>query len=125
MNILGEPLITYTIKASLNSNVDETWVSTDDEEIADISRSCGVDVMMRPEELSNDIIMPDAAVVFTAKQIECDVVVFIQPTAPLLKSHYINKGLEMMRDYDSVFSGYKEHWYPRWRKLKILKEMKL
>ena len=52
--------------------------------------------MMRLEELSNDIIMPDAVVVFTAKQIECDVVVFIQPTAPLLKSHYINKGLEMM-----------------------------
>lgn len=26
----------------------------------------------------------------------------------------INKGLEMLGKYDSVFSAYKEHWIPRW-----------
>ena len=43
-----------------------------------------------------------------------DVVVFIQPTSPLIKSEDINKGLEMMDKYDSVFSVTKEHWIPRW-----------
>jgi|TARA_Y100000296_G_C5172318_1_gene258004 N-acylneuraminate cytidylyltransferase len=116
IKISGAPLIAHTIQTSIASNVNETWVSTDDEEIADISRSYGANVMMRPRELSNDVIMPDAAVIYTAKNIKCDVVVFIQPTAPLLQYKYINEGLEMLQNYDSVFSAYKEHWYPRWRK---------
>jgi N-acylneuraminate cytidylyltransferase len=40
--------------------------------------------------------------------------VFIQPTSPLINSEDINKGLEMMDEYDSVFSVTKEHWIPRW-----------
>ena len=35
------PLLTYTLKASLNSKVSETWVSTDCEEIAKYSRDLG------------------------------------------------------------------------------------
>ena len=46
--------------------------------------------------------------------------VFIQPTSPLLEYKYINKGIKMMDKYDSVFSVYKEHWYPRWSKENIL-----
>ena len=34
IDINGKPLIWYSINASLNSNVDETWVSTEDEEIS-------------------------------------------------------------------------------------------
>ena len=40
--------------------------------------------------------------------------VFIQPTSPLIKSEDINEGLDMMDEYDSVFSVTKEHWIPRW-----------
>jgi len=39
-------LIAHTIQTSIASNVNETWVSTDDEEIADISRSYGANVML-------------------------------------------------------------------------------
>ena len=38
----GNPLISYCIKASLDSNVDETWVSTDSDEIANVAKSYGV-----------------------------------------------------------------------------------
>lgn len=112
--VSGKPLISYTINASLNSNVDETWVSTDDLQIAKTSRTYGAEIVYRPKELCDDIIMPDAALVHFAQSCDFDILVFIQPTSPLLSSKYINLGLDMMKKYDSVFSAYKEHWQPRW-----------
>ena len=115
IDIKGKPLIQYTIKASIRSNVSETWVSTDDLEIANISKGCGAKVIIRPNELCDDIIMPDAALTHFAQNEDFDVLVFIQPTSPLLESKYINIGLAMMKDNDSVFTAYKQHWYPQWR----------
>ena len=116
INIKGFPLISYTIKESIKSGVHETWVSTEDKEIKNISEKYGAKVITRPNELSNDIIMPDAALVHFAENYEFDILVFIQPTSPLLDSKYINQGLDMLKSYDSVFSAYKEHWQPRWTK---------
>ena len=45
-----------------------------------------------------------------------DVMIFIQPTSPMIKSKYINEGIKMIKSgkYDSVFTVTKEHWTPRW-----------
>ena len=45
-----------------------------------------------------------------------DVLVFIQPTSPMIKSEYINQGIDKLisEELDSVFSVTKEHWLPRW-----------
>ena len=51
-----------------------------------------------------------------AEQVEFDHVVFIQPTSPLMKAKYIDEGLSMTSDYDSIFSAYIQHWTPRWTK---------
>ena len=114
--IKGNPLIWYTINASQKSKVHETWVSTDCEEIASVALNAGAKVIERPKELADDIIMPDAALVHFAENIDFDLLVFIQPTSPLLCHYHINKGIDMMAEYDSVFSAYKEHWLPRWDK---------
>ena len=45
--IFGKPLIAYTINASLDSNVDETWVSTDDLQIAKTSRAYNAEIIYR------------------------------------------------------------------------------
>ena len=116
IDVNGHPLISYTIKKSQESKVHETWVSTEDNTIQEISKSYGARVINRPNKLSNDVIMPDAALVHFAENYEFDILVFIQPTSPLLDSKYINLGLDMLKKYDSVFSAYKEHWYPRWTK---------
>ena len=76
-DVNGNPLIWYSIKASLESNVDETWVSTEDSEIKDISIKCGAKVIDRPSELADDIIMPDASLIHAAESIDFDVMVFI------------------------------------------------
>tara|TARA_Y100000034_G_C6869001_1_gene396436 strand:+ start:885 stop:1541 length:657 start_codon:yes stop_codon:yes gene_type:complete len=114
----GKPLIWYPINASLNSNVDETWVSTDDAEIKQVSKECGARVIDRPKELSGDIIMPDEALLHFADNVDFDILVFIQPTSPMIKSEYINKGIDMIKSekYDSVFTAINEHWIPRWNK---------
>ena len=37
ISINGKPLLSYTINASKKSNINETWVSTDSNKIADIA----------------------------------------------------------------------------------------
>lgn len=114
IDLNGKPLIYYTIMASLNSNVDETWVSTDDDEIEKICRDLGCNVIQRPKELSDDKSSSESALLHFANNVDFDVLVFIQPTSPLLLSEDINKGLEMLKGYDSIFSGHKQHWIPNW-----------
>tara|TARA_B100000287_G_C20434276_1_gene702859 strand:+ start:204 stop:836 length:633 start_codon:yes stop_codon:yes gene_type:complete len=114
IDINGKPLIQYSIQASLNSKVDETWVSTDSIEIARVARKCGARIIKRNPELANDTIMPDATLVDFANKQDFDMMVFIQPTSPLIKKKYINTGIDLMDKYDSVFTVTEEHWLPRW-----------
>ena len=53
---LGKPLIGWTIEAALNANcVNTVAVSSDDQEILDISSKFGADItLMRPDEISQD-----------------------------------------------------------------------
>lgn len=114
IDINGKPLLYYTSSASLNSDVNETYVSTDCPEIKSVARNLGCSVIDRPTEISGDNSKSDEALVHFAENVDFDILVFIQPTSPLLKSSDINKGLQKMKDYDSVFSVTKEHWIPRW-----------
>ena len=41
VDLNDRPLISYSIEASLQSNVDETWVSTDSSDISSVSKSYG------------------------------------------------------------------------------------
>ena len=114
IDINGKPLLWYTINTSLNSDVHETWVSTDDKEIKDVSLNCGAKVLDRPKELSTCFSQSDDALVHFANNVDFDLLVFIQPTSPLVKSVDINGGLSLIGKYDSVFSGYREEWSSRW-----------
>tara|TARA_R110000744_G_scaffold296672_1_gene406583 strand:+ start:17335 stop:17973 length:639 start_codon:yes stop_codon:yes gene_type:complete len=116
IDINGKPLIWYSINASLNSNINETWVSTEDEEIKQVSLNYGAKVIDRPLELANDIIMPDAALLHAAKNIDFDILVFIQPCAALIKPEFINLGIDRIvkEGYDSSFAVVRESWMPIW-----------
>lgn len=116
INVKGKPLIYYTIKASQESNVQETWVSTDCTKIKKVAQKFNANVLDRPKIISQDFSKSEEALIHFAEKIEFDVLVFIQPTSPLLKSKDINKGIRLILDegYNSVFSVYKQHWIPRW-----------
>ena len=116
INLRDKPLISYSINAANQSNCDETWVSTDSNEIKKIAKSYGANVIDRPKELSGDYSKSEEALVHFSDNIDYDILIFIQPTSPLLNAQDINYGLESIKNnqYDSVFSVYKEHWIPRW-----------
>ncbi len=114
IDLCGHPLIYFVINTSLNSNVNETWVSTDDDEIARISESLGVKVIKRPVELAQDNSSSEDALMHFANNVEFDILVFIQPTSPLIIPSDINKGIKMMDVYDSVFSAYVDDWKGLW-----------
>ena len=116
INVKGKPLIYYTIKASQESNVQETWVSTDCAKIKKVAQKFNANVLDRPKIISQDFSKSEEALIDFSDKIEFDVLVFIQPTSPLLKSKDINKGIRLILDegYNSVFSVYKQHWIPRW-----------
>ncbi len=116
IDINGFPLIYYTIKSSVDSIVNETWVSTDSKIIKNISLSYKVKVIDRPEEIAQDNSQSEESLLHFSKYVDFDYLVFIQPTSPLLDSKDINKALSMVDKYDSIFSVYKEHWVPRWSK---------
>ena len=53
--LLGKPLIQYSIEVALQtSGIDKVFVSTDDDDIAKVSRSIGAIVIDRPVELAQD-----------------------------------------------------------------------
>jgi CMP-N,N'-diacetyllegionaminic acid synthase len=110
----NKPLLAYSIEAAKLSDANSVWVSTDCVDIAKTAENYDANVIFRPSEISGDKSKSEESLLHFAQNIDFDIMVFIQPTSPLLLATDINKGLQMMPDYDSVFSAYKEHWIPRW-----------
>jgi CMP-N,N'-diacetyllegionaminic acid synthase len=54
IDVCGKPLLSYAIQESIESISNETWVSTDDDEISDISTLYGARVIKRPDDISED-----------------------------------------------------------------------
>ncbi len=111
----GRPLIYYTIReAKLSKLITRIIVSTEDREIAEISRSYDVEVQLRPPELSRDetpIIDVILYVIDTLGKIEGykpDIIVLLQPTSPLRRAVDIDNALKifMNEECDSVVSVY-------------------
>jgi CMP-N-acetylneuraminic acid synthetase/spore coat polysaccharide biosynthesis predicted glycosyltransferase SpsG len=98
----GKPLISYTIETSLRSKyISKVIVSTDDIEIASISKKCGADVIIRPENLASDEVPLDPVIFDAIQKVEnkdesFDVVITIQPTSPLLKTKTLEKIIEKL-----------------------------
>ena len=104
IDLCGNPLISYSILASKNSLVQETWVSSDSDEILAVSKKLGAKTIKRPSEFSGDDATSESALIHFAKEIDFDILVFIQCTVPLIKSIDINKGIEKMKKFDSIVS---------------------
>lgn len=105
----GKPLIVYTIEEALKSKLDKVIVSTDCEEIAEISRKYDVEVMQRPKKLAEDITptLPVLQDVVLRLDKKFDAVMTLQPTSPLRTFKHINESIvifENDKDADSLVS---------------------
>ena len=108
----GQPIIYYSIKAALESNLfSEVMVSTDDDEIAKISRELGAKVpFKRSVENSNDFattadVVKEVLDVYSSIGKEFDNVCCIYPTAPFLDDKTLIKSYDFFisEKYDSIF----------------------
>lgn len=101
IDLCGRPLISYTIEAALKSSyIDFVIVSTDDEEIAKVSKEYGAEIpFLRPAELAKDTSKTIESVIYTIKMLQdmgksFDTVVLLQPTQPLRTSKDIDGAIE-------------------------------
>lgn len=121
--LLGKPLVAWTIEQAKNSKyVDKIIVSTDDREIAEISRKYGAEVpFLRPKELAMDE-SPTIDAIFHALEVlrtgnyNPNVVVLLQPTSPLRNAEDIDNAIKLFRDSDceSVVSVCEVEHPPYW-----------
>ena len=105
LKLANKPLIAWTIEASLKSHyIDEVIVSTDDVEIAEISRSYGADVpFIRPPELATENassidVLKHAVLTIKNLDRHFDYLILLQPTSPLRKATHINEAIQMYVD---------------------------
>jgi len=114
-NLNGKPLIAHTIDAAnkIKNKFYRVVVSTDDEEISEISQKYGADVpFLRPAELSEDKTptypVLQHAVQFVEKQdsTNIDLVMLLQPTAPFRTTQDILNCINLGQDLntDSIIS---------------------
>ena len=114
-DLCGKPLIAWTIESAMKSNyIDKTIVSTDNEQIAKISRDFGAEVpFLRPKELATDNSSPIEAIIHALEFLEnegekYDIVVLLEPTSPLRKENDIDRALKLffenINHYTSLIS---------------------
>jgi len=111
--LAGRPLLQYAVDAATASGViDRIVVSTDSAEIAELAQRFGAEVpFMRPGELATDEAPMLPVVQHAVGELEAsgwrpDVVVVLQPTAPLRRPNHIRRALELLDETgaDSVVS---------------------
>ena len=113
-NFAGKPLISWTIEAAAQSSLlDGFVVSTEDEEIAHISRSLNATVLHRPDELATDEARGIDVAIHALKDAilkgeQYDYCLILQPTSPMRTADDINACITKAGDTcaDSVMSMY-------------------
>jgi len=122
-NLLGKPLISWTINAALKSKyIDRVVVSTDDDEIANISRLNGVDTpFKRPKSLARDDSTSIDVVIHTLNELkangeEYDYVILLQPTSPYRDSSHIDGAVDTLisKNANAIVSTTKSKHNPLW-----------
>lgn len=100
---LGKPIIAYSIEAAINSGLfDEVMVSTDDEEIAEISKKYGASVpFMRGEKNSDDFattfnVLEEVINRYKSLNLEFNQVTCIYATAPFVTEIKLKESFELL-----------------------------
>lgn len=121
----GIPLIGYSIAAGIESGfISTVAVSTDDQSIAEISRSLGADVpFMRPTNLADDKSPTIDTVIhaiefYSSINEPFDAICLLQPTVPFRNSSdldgainkFVNSGADSLVSVREVPHHYNPHW---------------
>lgn len=128
IELAGQPLISYSIQQALASaHITRVLVSTDDEDIARVSRSWGAETpFIRPPELAQDL-SPDIdtfrhvlAWLATHEGYEPELVVHLRPTGPVRRVELVDEAIERMLNQPEADALRSVSWpvqtpYKMWR----------
>lgn len=108
----GKPIIAYSIETALESNCfDEVMVSTDDDEIAELSKKYGAKVpFMRSAETSNDFattadVLCEVVNEYQKRKITPEYLCCLYPTAPFVTVDNLKSAFDQLQknEMDVVF----------------------
>ena len=103
----GKPLIQYAIDVCLQCDSFESiWVNTESRELGKAAEKMGAKFHERPAEFAGDLSTNRDFTYEFLKKHDCDYVVMVNTTSPLLRPETLNSFLEFLRisDYDTVLS---------------------
>lgn len=100
---LGKPIISYSIQAAIDSGLfSEIMVSTDDQEIAEISKACGANVpFMRSSCNSNDVattadVLIEVVTEYAKLGLNFDNLCCLYPAAPFVTANMLKESFDHM-----------------------------
>lgn len=120
-NILGQPLVYWTVKAASECDyIDKVYVSTDSEKIRDAVNAFKgnelelfrkVEVINRSKESASDTASTESAMLEFAQEYDFEKIVLIQATSPMLTSDDLKGGFRLLEspDTDSVLSCVRQY----------------
>ena len=110
-NLAGKPLVAYSIQAARNARlIDRVIVSTDDENIAQVSKEWGAEVpFLRPKKLSGDSSDVWEAITYTITHLEDSersrAYVELYPTSPFRTAAFVDEMVTLLlKGYSSVIT---------------------
>ena len=107
--ICGKPLIAWTIEAAKASKLlDRYVISTEDDEIAKVTRQYGAEVIERPKALASDEASTLSVLQHVIQQFPADVIVLLQATSPIRDPGLIDRCISqfLQREADSLATGF-------------------
>lgn len=112
LRYLGEkPLIQYPIDLALQiPEFESVWVNTESEELGKAIESMGAKFHKRPEEFSADHCTNREFTYHFMCEHECDYVIMVNSTSPLLRVETIRRFIDFVNehDYDTILSTISE-----------------
>jgi len=117
----GKPLIAYTLESAINSNLfQDVIVTTEDKEIANISKKFGANVpFIRPQELATDLATTEEVLIHTINELkrlefEFDTIMLRDCTVPFIDKQDMKNSLKLFfeNECDAVFGAINAHPNP-------------
>ncbi|CAH0145984.1 N-acylneuraminate cytidylyltransferase [Microbacterium foliorum] len=115
----GMPLVERAVRSALAvEDIDLVVVSTDDDEIAAVSRAAGARVVRRPAALSGDTASSESAILHALEQLESageriGVVAFLQATSPFIPTDALAAAVREVGEgrADSMFAAHETYGF--------------
>ncbi|OGX12924.1 MAG: cytidylyltransferase [Omnitrophica bacterium RIFOXYB12_FULL_50_7] len=127
--VLGRPLMVYPLLGAKHSKfVDKIYISTDDEQIMEIGRQHGAEIIVRPPELASKTALGEHAYLHGYKVIseklkeKPELLALLHCNGATLLASTIDRGVEVLRQNPAIDSAVTASAYNMWSPMRARRE---